>query len=95
VAQDLPVATQWVNALDDGRLKDDVVTRVVSKFQNRNPQVALAWIEGISDDVKRVEAYRKLARTWIRNDRVAARSWLDGAPLPEPVKNELLKADTR
>jgi hypothetical protein len=95
VAQDLAAATQWVNALEDGPMKDEVVNRVVSRFQNRNPQVALAWIEGISDDAKRVAAYRKLARSWIRNDRIAARSWIESAPLPEPVKSELLKPDTK
>lgn len=95
VAQDLPAATQWVNTLEDGPTKDEVVNGVVSRFQNRNPQVALSWIEGISDDSKRVEAYRKLARSWIRNDRIAARSWIESAPLPEPVKSELLKPDTK
>lgn len=95
VAQDLPAATQWVNGLADGPMKDEVILRVVSKFQSRNPQVAVAWVEGISDEAKRVEASRKLAQTWSRNDQTAARSWIESSTLPENVKAELLKPDSK
>jgi hypothetical protein len=95
VAQDLPAATQWVNGLADGPMKDEVIGYVVARFQSRNPQVAVAWIEGISDEAKRVEASRNLAQAWSRIDRAAARSWIESATLPESVKTELLKPDSQ
>jgi hypothetical protein len=95
VPKDLSGATQWVNSLSESLAKDQMLVRVVVNIQDQNPKVAVAWIEGISDEAKRNDAYRALARNWLRNDPAAAEAWLESAPLPEALKNDVLKRDAK
>lgn len=94
IAQDLAGATQWVNELSPSPAKDEMLNDIVERVQQRNPRVALAWIEGISDVKKREGAYQQLARDWLYNDPAAARKWIESAPIPEKARAEMLKATT-
>jgi hypothetical protein len=90
IFKDLTGATEWVNTVEAGPVKDIVLNEVVKRVQSQNPQVALAWIEGIFDETKRTKAYENLGRSWLINDPGAARAWLENAPVSEEFKNQVL-----
>jgi hypothetical protein len=90
IMKDVGAATEWINTIEGGPVKDDVLGRVVRRIQGENPRIAIAWIEGISEEGKREAAYKNLSRNWLRLDRTAARAWIESAPLPQAFKDEML-----
>jgi hypothetical protein len=90
INRDVTGATEWINTIEGGAVEDEVLSRVVRRVQERNPEIAVAWIEGISDEGKRETAYKNLGRGWLRIDRAAARAWIESSPLPQAFKDEML-----
>jgi hypothetical protein len=92
ISKDLATATEWVNTIQPGPIKDEMLAEVVEQVQKHNPQLACAWIEGISDEKQRQVAYKELGCWWIYVDPAAAGAWLKSAPVPELLKEEVLSA---
>jgi hypothetical protein len=91
VQKDVNEATEWINTLEDGATKDQVLSDVATRLQSANPLVALAWIAGIGDEQQRNQAYKDAVYLWLVYDPAAARKWLSTAPLAEDLRAELLK----
>jgi len=53
------------------------------------------WIAAIGDEKMRQQSYQNLANNWLNRDAQAARSWIATSPLPQDVKERLLKTKTQ
>jgi Na+-transporting NADH:ubiquinone oxidoreductase subunit NqrC len=61
--------------------------------QRNDPQGAIMWVAGISDEETRRKELTNYAQRWIRKDETAARSWISNSDLPQETKDHLLKED--
>jgi hypothetical protein len=90
-------ASAWVNALPAGPAKDRFLQEVATVVKRRSiePTIAAQWLAGISDTTTRTTAYTNLARAWLAQDKEAALTWIENAPLDQPTKTELLKTHAK
>ena len=86
------IASEWPAGQD----RDAVMRGVVPSLYS-NPQRALDFARQVTDPVARESTFDRIARSWINQDKTAARAWIASAPeLSAEQKRTLLRnADER
>lgn len=101
VSRDADRAAAWLQTLS-APARDEALRGIVDKALFMVPvdsafdtathfQTAERWSAQLSSEQARQSAYEKLAERWLSVDPDAARSWVNGAPLPPAVKERLLR----
>ena len=84
-------AMEWVDTLPSGASRDAGVKSIISKFYQKDPEGAFAWAESMDSDELRFANMEKVALAWLELDEKAARTKIENASLPDPIKNKLLE----
>ncbi len=70
-------------------LNDRVVQNVIWHSFGSDPSLAVNQISRIADENERNRTYGRMLRAWTERDPVAANTWIQNNPLPQPVKDGL------
>jgi hypothetical protein len=90
-SKDTESAAAWLERQPAGASKDAALGSLARKISQEDPEAALTWVAGISDEKQRLSQTENVARDWIRQAPTAARQWISASKLPEDVRNRLLK----
>ncbi|MEI6492939.1 MAG: hypothetical protein WCO94_10355 [Verrucomicrobiota bacterium] len=90
-SRDSESAAAWLDRQPAGPSKDGALRALSRKIAQEDPEAALTWVAGISDEKQRLQQTESIARDWIRQDPTTARSWIASSKLPEDTRNKLLK----
>ena len=90
-SKDSESAAVWLDKQPTGPSKDGALRALSRKIAQEDPEAALTWVAGISDEKQRLQQTENIARDWIRQDPTTARSWIASSKLPEETRNKLLK----
>jgi len=71
--------------------KDAALRTLSRKIAQEDPEAALTWVNGISDDKERARQTESIARNGIRQNPTAARAGVSTSTLPEDSRQRLLK----
>jgi len=79
--QDPAALADWLNTLPAGGEFDAGVTAMIAHTDsaNRPPEVAMQWVENISDRAEQQISMRKVLEEWNQSDPVAARQYVENA----------------
>ena len=80
--QDPAALGEWLNTVPRGSEYDGGVALMLSRSDgvNRPPELAMAWVENISDPVLRQKAFQRVITEWAQTDEAAARQYVAAAP---------------
>lgn len=88
---------QALSLLD--RYPNDVNDRVVSNFVQSSfrsdPATAAAQIARIGDEREREQMYRRTLDAWIERDSVSANAWIQNNPVPDSVRERIIRRQSR
>ena len=84
-------ASEWVQQMPAGDSRDAAAVNLSQTIVSTDPERAFVWASSIANESKREEAVRQVAGTWIWQDRVAARTAIERAPISENVRTALLE----
>jgi hypothetical protein len=84
-------AAAWLERQPAGTSKDAALGSLARKISQEDPEAALTWVAGISDEKQRLSQTENVARDWIRQAPTAAHQWVSSSNLPEDVRKRLLK----
>jgi hypothetical protein len=84
-------AAAWLERQPAGTSKDAALGSLARKISQEDPEAALTWVAGISDEKQRLSQTESVARDWIRQAPAAARQWVSSSNLPEDTRKRLLK----
>lgn len=90
-SHDTASAAAWLDRQPTGPSKDAALRTLSRKIAQEDPEAALTWTRGISDEKERLRQTESIARDWIRQDPASARSWISTSTLPEETRKRLLK----
>jgi len=90
-SRDTASAAAWLDRQPTGPSKDAALRTLSRKIAQEDPEAALTWTRGISDEKDRLRQTESIARDWIRQDPNSARSWISTSTLPEDTRKRLLK----
>lgn len=80
------------------RYPADVTDRVVQNFiwhsYSTDPATAASQISRIGDEGRRDEMYRRMLDNWIDRDAATAQAWIAANPLPQTVRDRLVRRQT-
>jgi hypothetical protein len=83
-------ASEWIKALPAGKSRESVITAFTDSMQYQYPEVAVPWIETLSDDGMRNSRLENALSRWLVTDDEAARAYVQRSTLPEATKKRLL-----
>lgn len=90
-ARDTASAAAWLDRQPAGPSKDAALRTLSRKIAQEDPEAALTWARGISNEKDRLRQTESIARDWLRQDPNSARSWISTSTLPEETRKRLLK----
>lgn len=83
-------AMRWMRGQQTEPWLDPAIRLFALTLARSSPEIGLAWAGRISPENRRDDAIYRVARIWLGEDPVAARAWIEGADIPEEVKQRLL-----
>jgi len=92
--QDPAALGQWLNTLPPGSEFDNGAALMLQKSDtvNRSPEVAMAWVENISDPTLKQNAFQRIFTEWIQSDPATAQQYLASASwLSGPQRSQILE----
>ncbi|HXT13006.1 MAG TPA: hypothetical protein VN873_15700 [Candidatus Angelobacter sp.] len=92
--QDPPALANWLNTSPNGVDFDRAVAELISKTDgaNRSPELAMAWVERISDPAMQSNSVAIVLKQWSRSDPAAAQNYVANAAwMDEQSRGEFLK----
>lgn len=92
--QDPAALGQWLNTLPPGSEFDNGAALMLQKSdaENRSPEVAMAWVENISDPTLKQNAFQRIFTEWIQSDPDTAQQYLASASwLSAPQRSQILE----
>ena len=90
-SRDTASAAAWLDRQPSGPTKDAALRTLARKVAQEDPEAALTWARGISEEKDRIRQTESIARDWLRQDPSSARSWISTSTLPEETRKRLLK----
>ncbi len=90
-SKDIEAAAAWLDRRSAGPTKDAALRTLSRKIAQEDPEAALTWVNGISDDKERARQTESIARNGIRQNPTAARAGVSTSTLPEDSRQRLLK----
>jgi hypothetical protein len=90
-SKDTESAAAWLDRRPAGPAKDAALRTLSRKIAQEDPEAALTWVNGISDEKERLRQTESIARDWIRQNPTEARAWVSTSTLPEDLRRRLLK----
>ena len=93
--EDPTAAGEYLGNMPESTARDSAVETYASSVAWREPETAIQWAETISDAETRTETLTNVARAWVRRDREAASTWLEGSGLPAETVQSVLEAPER
>ena len=93
-----PVFSEWVNRDQDqagawlgqqpaSRIYDSARQSLAYRLADHQPEQALAWASGITDQRSRFQVTDRIVRNWLRRDPTRAQAYLGVQPAPAPARN--------
>ena len=86
-------AAEWVSHFPAGKVRDDAIGPIMFWGQGQAPAAIAQMLDTIGDDNLTRKYGEQLAQIWLSRDDAAARAWIKRSPLPEDVKERLLKTN--
>lgn len=83
-------ATDWVERLPHGEIRDAGLTRIASIVSRDDPSAAVLWAARISSAAQREEQLQLICSQWIEVDPSSARNWIASSPLSQQAKHSLM-----
>ena len=77
-----------------GDVTDRMVQNVVWQSFGSDPATAASQISRISDEGDREQMYRRTLGAWSERDPAAAQAWMQSNPVPDSVKEQVLRRQT-
>jgi hypothetical protein len=90
-SKDRAAATQWMQSLPVGPNKDLIAKGMSRALAANDPQAAMDMASGIDDSKLRTTTLKNVVEQWSKKDPAAATQWINGSPLPQEVKTQLLQ----
>ena len=93
--QDPAAMADWLTTSPHGVDFDQAIATLISKTDsvNRSPEVAIQWVEFISDPNLKYDSMKLVLRQWYQSNPAAARNYANNASwLDEQKRQELLKS---
>lgn len=90
-SKDTEAAAGWLDRQPAGAAKDASLIPLARKIAQEDPEAALTWVAGISDQNQRLQQVESIARDWLRQSPSDARHWISSSKLPDDLRNRLLK----
>jgi len=91
--QDPKALAEWLNTLPHGIEFDAGAAWMINKTDgaNRTPEVAVEWVESISDPTLKLDSLNRVITEWAQTDRQAAQQYLNNAAwLDDAQRSKLL-----
>lgn len=92
--QDPAALGAWLNAIPQGNEFDYGAATMIEKTDavNRSPEVAMEWVENITDPALKQNALLRVLYEWMQSDSVAARQYVARAAwLDESQRRQILE----
>lgn len=89
-SKDTGAAASWLERQPAGVFKDAALGSLARKISQEDPEAALTWVAGITDEKQRLRQTESVARDWMRQNPAAARQWISSSNLPGDVRKRLL-----
>jgi len=83
-------ASQWLTEQTPGPQRDVVIGEFVRTVFRTDPEAALAWSAGLSDQAKRQRRLDELFPQWLQKDPARAQQWLAETPHLRAAEREAL-----
>lgn len=84
-------AAAWVRAFPEGKLREKAAGPIIFWGTGQCPGAIADMLEAIGNPDLTKEHGEMLANAWLSRDPAAARAWIERSPLPDEVKQRLLK----
>lgn len=68
------------NEVTQPNVRDSLVANIISSQIDREPELALQWLQTIEGEKERQKAIASVARKWSAKDEVAATQWIQNMP---------------
>jgi hypothetical protein len=91
--RDWNVTAGWLERLPMGPSRDAAIEAFVTSADGNDIRLALEWANRLEAPDSRASRVEGTARRWLREDRAAARAWLEKARLPAGMAERLLLAE--
>ena len=89
--QDRGAAMRWMRGQQTEPWLDPAIRLfAIAVSRTGDPEVGIAWAVRISPEGRRDDAILRVARMWLTADPVAAQAWIDGADIPEELKQRIV-----
>jgi hypothetical protein len=75
-----------VEAMKDYRLRSQLRGMLLSRWGESDPKAALAYAQGLENEMENVGEKRSVMRSWGEKDFPAAKAWLEGLPNPGALR---------
>lgn len=89
IQRDVFGAAEWVETLENGRLKDGLIHSLTNSVREDHPEHAFEWALKISDKRTRQSALVNVARSWAANNPEALNSKIKNSPLTDSESKAL------
>jgi hypothetical protein len=83
-------AAAWLRTLPAGSSRDAAIGAFVISADGYDIRLALEWANAMEDPKNRTQRVEATARRWLREDKPAARAWIQKAQLPAGIAERLL-----
>jgi len=93
--QDPAGMAAWLNTSPPGVDFDQAIAKLISKTDgaNRSPEVAMQWVENISDSNLKYDSLMRVLGEWNQSDPSAAQNYVTNAPwLDDQQRQEIFKS---
>jgi len=80
-----------MKTLPDDKSRETVMLAFVDSLSYQQPDIAMKWLDQISNKQTRSSRLENVARRWLESDESAAMAWIKQSSLPEQQKDRLLK----
>ena len=87
VFKDPSAAEAWMNSLQEGSVRDQVLLDTATAAVQMNPEIATQLVAEVSDPQRREVAYKEIAKRWLQADVKAARAWIVTLPLSQELRS--------
>ena len=93
--RDGEAARAWILEQKFGAALEPAYTLFLMSTAQDDPETTLARLEPIEDEARRGKVLTAVGRAWIEKDPVSAKAWLEGAELPDAVRDAILETSQR